>query len=473
MRSRLQLLALAFCLSIPSLAASFRSPNFVVSAPTPQLAQQAAQYAEHYRREKAIQWLGREMPPWPEPCPIEIKLTGGGSGGATSFAFDQGNILAQEMEVEGRPDRILASVLPHEITHTVLAHYFRTPVPRWADEGASVMSEDEPEKRMHDQMARDILMNPYRRIPLRRLFSMTKYPSDVMVLYALGYSVTDFLVARGGRPNFLAFLALGMRGDWDAAVRVHYGFDRVETLEAAWIQSLNLNAQPNPNLVMGQGAPGNQPASLTSLPQGGPVTVDSRGMAVPNWNREAPPPIYLSSQQGQNGVPPPIYAQQNPYPGQGQPNPGYGQNGASWGYPQPRGGQMVSLGQPAPAPATPSFDYPHPPVRMVAHPPHPALFQNQDWVGAPIPPPPVTGSGPIGPVAQPATVPTTAAPATLGIPVSADGTAAATRPAAPPPVVASGNPLVMPAHPAPQPAATPVTTQPAGPVRLGLPTPAP
>src|SRR5437764_6725152 len=123
------------------------------------------------------------MAPWPEPCPLRVTVTNNGSGGATSFAFDRGRVLGQNMHIEGTLDRLLASVLPHEVTHTVFAHYFRTPVPRWADEGGSVLSEDDVERYRHDQLARQILRSPGRAIPLRRLFQMTKYPPDVMVLY--------------------------------------------------------------------------------------------------------------------------------------------------------------------------------------------------------------------------------------------------------------------------------------------------
>src|SRR5947207_8952932 len=117
-----------------SMGASYRTPNFTVEAATPQIAQQVGQYAEHYRKEKAIQWLGSEMPRWPEPCPLRVTVTMGGSGGATSFAFDRGQVLGQNMHIEGTLERLLASVLPHEVTHTVFAYHFRQPVPRWADE---------------------------------------------------------------------------------------------------------------------------------------------------------------------------------------------------------------------------------------------------------------------------------------------------------------------------------------------------
>src|SRR5262245_15359099 len=171
-----------------SLGASYRTPNFVVEAATPQIAQQVGQYAEHYRKQKAVEWLGREMPDWGAPCPLRVKVTYGGSGGATSFAFDRGRILSIDMQIEGALDRLLASVLPHEVTHTVFAHHFRCPLPRWADEGGSVLSEDDQERARHDMLVRQILNTPGRAIPLRRLFALRDYPRDVMVLYAEGYS---------------------------------------------------------------------------------------------------------------------------------------------------------------------------------------------------------------------------------------------------------------------------------------------
>jgi len=124
-----------------------------------------------------------------------------GSGGATSFAFDNGQILSQNMHIEGSLDRLLASVLPHEVTHTVFAYRFRTPVPRWADEGGAVLSEDELERNRHDQLVREILRTPGKRIPLRNLFALREYPREVMSLYAEGYSVANFLVSTSSRQT--------------------------------------------------------------------------------------------------------------------------------------------------------------------------------------------------------------------------------------------------------------------------------
>jgi hypothetical protein len=232
-----------------SMGAQYRTTNFTVDAPTPQIAQQVGQYAEHYRKEKAQQWLGHEMPAWPEPCPIKVKVTMGGAGGATSFAFDRGQVLGQHMNIEGSLDRLLASVLPHEVTHTVFAHYFRTPVPRWADEGGAVLSEDDIERNRHDRIVRDILNTPGRAIPLRRLFAMREYPSDVMVLYAEGFSVSDFLVSKSNRPAFLAFVAAGMTQGWDQAARSHYRYQSVEALEQDWLNHLRSTRQQPPTML--------------------------------------------------------------------------------------------------------------------------------------------------------------------------------------------------------------------------------
>jgi hypothetical protein len=266
------------------------STNFEVTAPTVEIAQQVAQYAEKWRQAKAREWLGSEMPPWGQRCPIRVTLTPGGAGGATTFAFDGGAILEQEMHVEGSLERILNSVLPHEVTHTVFAYHFRQALPRWADEGGCVLSEDDAERSRHDHIVRQSLASG-RGFRLRVLFSMKEYPrtgEDVMTLYAQGYSVVRFLVEQSSKPAFLNFLNEGMRLGWDAALQRHYGYQRVEDLEAAWLQWLRggmrltpdvlasgrdrlpvqatVAAMPNQRSAVELGSPRSLPASSTTLP---------------------------------------------------------------------------------------------------------------------------------------------------------------------------------------------------------------
>ncbi|MFO0811539.1 MAG: hypothetical protein U0746_23155 [Gemmataceae bacterium] len=220
--------------------ATARSQNFIVTAPTQQAAQQFAQAAEHYRKEKALLWLGKEMPPWPKPCPLRVTPKMGGAGGNTKFNYDfQGGYEVLSMEIDGEMERMLHSVLPHEVTHTVFAHHFRYPVPRWADEGGSVLSEDDRERQTHDRLARDYL-NGRQGVPLRRLFTLKEYQeiSNVMVLYAQGFSVTNYLVGIGGRQAFLGFVGMGLRGEWDRASQTYFQVQSVEQLEQNWLQHL-------------------------------------------------------------------------------------------------------------------------------------------------------------------------------------------------------------------------------------------
>lgn len=213
--------------------ASHRTANFVVEATTPDIARKVAEHAESCRTTIARQWLGKELPAWGTPCPIRVKLTAGEAGGVTSFGFSRGKVSDQDMVVEGRLDRILASALPHEVTHTIFAAYFGGPMPRWADEGASLLSEDLRERQRHDQITVDLLA---RRgdFPLSRLFRMEEYPSDLMGFYGQGYSISRFLIEMGGRPRFLKFVRDGLQSGWDAATRTHYGLADVRELDRAW-----------------------------------------------------------------------------------------------------------------------------------------------------------------------------------------------------------------------------------------------
>ena len=139
-----------------------------------------------------------------------------------------------KMTVEGSLERVLNSVLPHEITHTIFASKFRRPLPRWADEGGSVLSEDYQELYKHDILVREII-NTGRMIPLSRLFVLPDYPNDVMCLYAQGFSVANYLVALEGRKVFLEFVATGQQKGWDHALAQHYGIRSVAALEKQWI----------------------------------------------------------------------------------------------------------------------------------------------------------------------------------------------------------------------------------------------
>jgi hypothetical protein len=193
-----------------------------------------ARAAERHRRALAILWLGEEMPAWPRPCPVQVRLTDRGSDSATTFQFAEGKVVRQSMQLEGKLDTVLADLLPHEVTHAVLAHWAGGPLPRWADEGAALLAES-PASRAAHARAVVAVIRAGRSLPLSRLLPLAQYPRDVAAMYAQGYSLTDFLVRRGGRAKFLAFLRQGGRDGWAEAAKAQYSYGTVAELERAWL----------------------------------------------------------------------------------------------------------------------------------------------------------------------------------------------------------------------------------------------
>jgi hypothetical protein len=251
-------------------AAGYRTANFTVSAPTPQLAKEIGDRAEACRRELAIAWLGQELPNWAKPCPIHAEVAPKlGAGGATSFVFDRGEVFGWKMNIQGSRERILDSVVPHEVTHTIFASYFRKPVPRWADEGACTTVEHRSEIAKQERMLIDFLKTR-RGIPFDQMFAMKDYPSDVMPLYAQGHSLAQWLIESRGRKAFLEFLADGMNDEnWRRAVHEHYGFDGLNTMQTAWLDWVK---QGRPQLTPETSPIGQLVASTGTSPNSGRTT---------------------------------------------------------------------------------------------------------------------------------------------------------------------------------------------------------
>ena len=276
--------------------------NFIVDAPTKELARTFGEYAEKFRREKAIDWLGSEMPRWPQKCPLKVQVTMGHTGGATTFTFGvEGNrrpaVMSQEMKIFGSVEQLLHSVLPHEVTHTVFAHHFGQPVPRWSDEGGSVLSENDDERFNHDVRCREVL-NQGRGIPLRVLFKLKDYPKDMIVLYAQGYSITQFLVDQGGKQKLLQFIGQGMKNDnnnWEDAVRTAYGYGSVDELQEAWITAL----RNPPQRVAARNNTGKTPTARTGMNENlqasatltGSKGIETRSSAAPGVPMLEPPVV--------------------------------------------------------------------------------------------------------------------------------------------------------------------------------------
>ena len=228
---------------------NLRTKNFVVTAPTQELASQIGFAAEKYRRELAREWLGREIPDWPQPCVITAYLKPQAFGETSfSFAGQRGKPSRPfdfVMQLNGSRERILDSVLPHEVSHTIFATHFGQPLPRWADEGACTTVEHISERRKNHQMLIEFLTTG-RGIPFNKMFVMKQYPRDILPLYAQGYSLCRFLIQRGGKRKFIKFMGEGMeRSDWGSAVSNHYKIKDLSGLQVQWLKWVKEGC-PNP-----------------------------------------------------------------------------------------------------------------------------------------------------------------------------------------------------------------------------------
>ncbi|MBC8870603.1 MAG: hypothetical protein H8E44_14365 [Planctomycetes bacterium] len=219
-----------------SLGASYRTQNFIVTAHTSHLAREIGDSAETYRQDLALEWLGRELPPWRNPCPVTAQVGSHlGAGGATTFTFEHGHPLFWTMNIQGSRERLLDSVLPHEVTHTIFATHFLRPLPRWADEGACTTVEHQSEKAKQHKLLYSFLTTG-RGIAFSDMFAMKEYPTDILPLYSQGYSLARYLIAQGGKRKFIQYVGDGMNSrNWTASTKKHYGHSSLLDLQTTWL----------------------------------------------------------------------------------------------------------------------------------------------------------------------------------------------------------------------------------------------
>lgn len=230
-------------LATVSNAANFRTQNFIIQAPTHDLARAVGEAAEKYRNDLAVYWLGEPLRHWPAPCPVRV-IAGPQLAAQGVTTYNPAPVRDFQMEVVGTPERILDSVLPHEVTHTVLATHFGRPLPRWADEGICTTVEHDSERNKHEAKLREFLRSR-RGIPMNRLFLLTEYPSDVLPMYAQGYSVCQFLIAQKGPKAFIDFLHDYIKHpSWTANVRKHYEYDSLAELQEYWVDWVSAGSGP-------------------------------------------------------------------------------------------------------------------------------------------------------------------------------------------------------------------------------------
>ena len=309
-----------------SMGAGYRTKNFVVNAPDARLAAEVAQMAEKYRHDLAAAWLGKPMRDWSSPCVTTVRVGNNlGSGGATTFMFDRGEVYGWRMSIQGSRQRLLDSVLPHEITHTILATHFRRPLPRWADEGAATSVEHISERKKYYRMLHQFLRGG-RGIAFSRMFNMSEYPADVLPLYSQGFTLADFLIRQGGRQKFVAFLDDGLNdGRWPEAIKRHYQWDNSEKLQNGWLAWV---AKGCPSLQPDKNAPKADTMLAANNKNAPQNDTDQMLAGRQRWNPSKTSPMQLASSSKRLPRPRPNLIFRIPASTPGKQNPGPGEPAA-------------------------------------------------------------------------------------------------------------------------------------------------
>jgi len=209
--------------------------NFEVHASDERTAKLIGDRAEELRKSQALAWLGQVIPTWHKRCRVHVQITPLRDGSCT-FSSDQDGPI--EMHLKGSHDRLRYDELPLQLGHAILYHDLGMSAPRWAGAGMGMLDGSEAIRQKYMKSCRELSADGGL-IPLRKLLPATEFPRDMTAFYPQSLSLTHFLVARKDRATFLAFVGLGMRKDWDSAIRRFYGLDGVEGLETTWQKSLS------------------------------------------------------------------------------------------------------------------------------------------------------------------------------------------------------------------------------------------
>ena len=230
-------------------SASFR----VFHNEKPEYAERVIRLAELTRSATQQKWFGKVEAPWSPRCDIFLHHTAEDYSRATSTQASQfpvsspghslihrvkggSRIILRRIELHADQFDLLVGVLPHETTHQVLAGRFGPyDLPRWADEGMAILTESREHVERH-----------LRNLPTHRranqLFSMRQLlgiddwpPADrIGPFYAESVSVVGYLCEQRGPQTFARFLADGLSGGYEAALRKHYGLRSFDDLDLRW-----------------------------------------------------------------------------------------------------------------------------------------------------------------------------------------------------------------------------------------------
>ena len=235
--------------------------NFLIHHRDPALAEEVARLAEEAREYSHEKWFGDEpLGRWTPRCELYLyptaheysRATGVGpqSPGQSKVQNEGGRILSRRIDLRTDETGMKHAVLPHEITHVVLAGRFGArALPRWADEGLAVLTEPRDMAEAHVKN----LVNARatgRGYSCAQVMTMTNYPEGAAMrnFYAHSVGVCRYLVEKHGARKMTTFLRAALRSNnYESALMQVYGMRSFTELEQGfqgYLATLSRDAVP-------------------------------------------------------------------------------------------------------------------------------------------------------------------------------------------------------------------------------------
>ncbi len=226
------LLCAALVSAAPAEPGLASSPNFIVHAPSQQLADSMLAKAEIYRRDLATAWLGETLPTGDGPVIVHLQLSNEHDH-AAMLPLEKPRRSHHVVWLKTNASMAQGPTLAHELLHCVLATRFGPRLPVFAQEGCA-SEQDDAEVLAVRRHKLGEMVSTGRWPALRGVLDAPHFAATDQTSYTVACSLADFLFTQGSRPRFLQFAMDGATGDWDSAVRRNYNFDSLATLETQW-----------------------------------------------------------------------------------------------------------------------------------------------------------------------------------------------------------------------------------------------
>ena len=240
-----------------------KTEHFTVKTHNQRLTEVIAVQAEKYLAALSKQFLNGAAYPHVVPLTVyrdqpEYIAAGNPdwSQGGTSFSYESldgylRNQMSRKIDLlhtfEGKlnPDLAKPKLLPHELTHLVLAEHFGDrPIPLWLNEGIAQYMEIDRHAEANKQLREFFADRKGSAIPLKTFVTLPGYPENrgaIALFYAQAASFTAWLADLLGPEKFHAFLQDLKRGtEVERALQsaLKAGKDWEAPTQAQWLRSV-------------------------------------------------------------------------------------------------------------------------------------------------------------------------------------------------------------------------------------------